>query len=225
VPPNIALEPSALLKDERRGSARALGAHAMSRWLKASLAFGVTPLVIGTIIFVAWLATRSMNLALAGIFAIYAGLVFVGAGLLCLIVYFVRAVRRGAVTRRRLLAQSAWALGVLLLNFPAAAGFAYAAMLLETRYVVTVSNTGAKPVESFGVEGGGVEIELGPLAPGQTRHRGFYIQHDDELRFQALVNGRHVSGTLDGYVTNGEGGDVRVVIAPDGTVTAKQVGT
>jgi hypothetical protein len=197
----------------------------MSKWLKASFAFGATPLAIGTIIFLAWLATRFKSLALAGIFAMYGGAVFVGAGLLCLAVYAVGSVHSGAVTRRRLVAQSACALGVLLLNFPAAAAFTYAAILIETRYVVTVSNTGATAVETFGVEGGGVAIELGPLAPGQTRSRGFYIRRDGELRYQTVVGGRQITGNLEDYVTNGQGGDVRVIVAPDGTVTTNRTGT
>lgn len=197
----------------------------MNRWLKAAVVLGAAPLVFATFIFLAWVAIRWTFFIFAGIVTIYVGLVSVGLGLLCLAVYTVQTYRRRELPRRRLRRQSVVTLVILLLNFPAAAAFTYAAILIETRYVVTVSNRSSSDVESFLIDGGGVHVELGSLRPGQTRSRGFYIQHDDRLSFSGSRSGVAFGGTLDGYVTNNVGGHKSVIISSDGSVRVEHEGT
>ena len=204
---------------------RSLGAQDMNRWLKCAIVLGATPLVVATSIFVAWVVTRWRVLPIAGIFTIYAGPVSVGLGLLCLAIYTIQGYRLREHSPRHLLRQSLVTLALLLLNFPAAAGFTYAAILIETRYVVTVSNFSSSQVESFLVEGGGVHVELGPIRPGQSRSRGFYVQHDDQLVFRGSRSGVAFSGTIDGYVTNNLGGHKHVIVSSDGAISVEHGGT
>jgi hypothetical protein len=196
----------------------------MNKWLKTAIVLGTAPLVVATSIFLAWVAIRWTYLAAAGIITIYVGLVSVSVGLFCLAVVTVQTYRRQELPRRPLRRQLIVTLVILLLNFPAAAAFTYAAFLIETRYVVTVSNQSSSDVESFLVDGGGVHVELGPLRPGQSRSRGFYIQHDDGLSFSGSRSGVAFSGTLDGYVTINLGGHKNVVISPDGSVSVDHEG-
>src|SRR6266446_6713913 len=114
----------------------------MSNWLKASYACGVVPLVVATCIFLAWLVTRWTVLPRMGIATIYGGLASVAIGVVCLVTHAVQSRRPRAATSRH----SLWALLVLLSNFPAAAGFTYAAIFVATRYAVTVSNHAITPV-------------------------------------------------------------------------------
>ena len=69
----------------------------MDKWLKASIALAVVPLVAATVIFVFFLATRWLVFPLLGVFTVYAGLVLVAIGVLCLIIYYVVSRRRRAM--------------------------------------------------------------------------------------------------------------------------------
>jgi hypothetical protein len=81
---------------------------------------------------------------LAGFFNIAAGLVLVAVGLVCLIVYCWRAKSSALMGWK---ARAVVAGLLLLFNFPAAAGLAFAANYIMSSYAVRVENRSAWPLE------------------------------------------------------------------------------
>ena len=66
------------------------------------------------------------------------------------------------------------------------------------------------------IHGGGVDLACGELAPGASLSRVFWIQGDGALRLAARIDGRRMDAEIDGYVTNGVGGDLEVDIDDKG---------
>jgi len=193
----------------------------MKTSLKAALFFGTIPLVAGIAIFVAWVLFRAEWLMLAGVITIYAGLCAIAVGAVCLAVYLWRSWRSGTVPRWRLVWQTVAVLALFLANFIAADAAVSGAMLIEARYTVSITNHSNVPFESARIEGGGVDISLGVIVPGATVKRSFWIEHDGALFLKATQGSRKIEATIEGYVTNGVGGDMIVVLQPDGIVNVK----
>ena len=140
----------------------------MKASLKVALFLGVAPLVTGMVIFAAWVLSRAEWLMAAGVITIYVGMCAVAVGAVCLAVYLWQSWRSKAIARRRLVCQAIAVLGLFLANFLAAGGAAFAAIVIDTRYTVSVTNQTNVPLESARIEGGGVDVPLGIIAPGAT---------------------------------------------------------
>jgi len=189
--------------------------------LKCALLFGIAPLVSGTAIFVAWAVSRADWLMGAGITTIYAGMCSVALGAACLAVYLWKSWRLRTIRRSRLAWQATAVIALFLANFIAAGAAILGAMVIESRYTVLIANQSDAPLESVSIEGGGVEINLDVIAPGATAKRSFWIEHDGELVLKGSHTFGKIEATIDGYVTNGLGGDKVVVLGADGTVDVK----
>ena len=193
----------------------------MKASLKVALFLGVAPLVTGMVIFAAWVLSRAEWLMAAGVITIYVGMCAVAVGAVCLAVYLWQSWRSKAIARRRLVCQAIAVLGLFLANFLAAGGAAFAAIVIDTRYTVSVTNQTNVPLESARIEGGGVDIPLGIIAPGATVKRSFRIEHDGKLVLKGAQGTKILEATIDGYVTNSLGGDKIVIIESNGTVNTK----
>jgi len=193
----------------------------MKTSLKAALFFGVAPLVTGIGIFLAWVLSRADWLMAAGVVTIYVGMCSVAVGAGCLGFYLRRSWRSQAVPRRRLVWQTVAVLALFLVNFVAAGAAVLGAMVIESKYTVAVTNQSAEPFRSARIEGGGVAIELGVIAPGKTIKRSFWIEQDGELVLRAKQGTAELEATIDGYVTNSLGGNKVVVLEADGTVNVR----
>jgi hypothetical protein len=189
--------------------------------LKAALVLGATPLVIGLAIFALWVLTRAEWLMGTGIVTMYGGVAVIVGAAVCLASYVWRSWRSRSVARGRLAWQTIGVLVLLLANFVAAGAAVFGAVMIEARYTVSVSNQSNVPLESARVEGGGVNMDLGIIAPGATIKRSFWIEHDGELVLNGMHGSRKVEASIDGYVTNNIGGDKLVVVEADGTVNVK----
>ena len=116
--------------------------------LKAALFLGIAPLVTGIAIFLAWVLSRAEWLMGAGMITIYAGIGCVAVGVACLAVYLWRSWRAEAARRRRLAWQAVGMLALFLANFAVAGGAVYGAIMIETRYTVSITNHSSLPLES-----------------------------------------------------------------------------
>jgi len=177
------------------------------------------------LVFVLWLVTRADPLPMVGMYTIYGGLVAVALGFACLCVHVARSritrhLSWGAAARECVLP-----LSLLLINFPAACGYTWTAIAIETRYVVTVTNESSFTVNGFVVRGGGCEADFDVLLPGERRSRGFHIQHDGDLQYEGAVGGTQVHGVVDGYVTPGLGGRMNILIRSQESVEVRKGGT
>jgi len=160
-----------------------------------------------------------------GIFTICGGLVLVTLGVGCLFVHVALGRIKRQLSWGSLARGCALPLTLLLINFPAAFGFAWAAIAIETRYVVSVTNESSATVSGFVVRGGGCAADFGMLKPGERRSRGFYIQNDGELRYQGILGSSHIDGVVDGYVTPSQGGHKDILITSHGIVEVRGEGT
>ena len=86
-------------------------------------------------------------------------------------------------------------------------------------YTVIVHNASPQLLEDVRVFGGGCDVWLGTIPPGETARESFWIQHDGSLRLRARAGAKVYSETIDGYVTHGMGGQTTVTIHRDGSIS------
>ncbi len=110
---------------------------------------------------------------------------------------------------------------LLLVNFPVAFGVAGAAIHIETRYTVEVRNETSSVIHRVEVWGGGVQVTFGSIPAGESREKGFHFTEDGELGYRLVHDGKEHGGTVEGYVTGGQGGRRTLVVEPDGEVSVR----
>lgn len=184
-----------------------------SQMQKLAIALGAVPLLTGALIYGAWRLTRLDWLMFAGMLTIIAGIPAFFAGLMALVSHMIHERKVERYSGSRL-----WLHGVLIgcllfMNFPAAAYFTISAIEVMERYTFSVRNESNHTIESLVVTGPGIELELGPIVPGQRVQQHFQIVHDGSLVFAARQQELQFGGELEGYVTNGVGGNksIRVI--------------
>jgi hypothetical protein len=185
---------------------RAQSASRALLWV--AIACWAIPLIVGSAIYFAFRATGADWLALAGYFTILAGLAFFGVGVACLVAY--------AYRQRRLSGRTLLVSCLLLSNFPAAAFYALSGVALLTQYEVTVINKSDAAIDSFVVEGPGVQVELGPIQIGESKQNRVFFDDDGNLTFNARQQQLRFNGEIDDYVTRNMGGMATVRIKPGG---------
>lgn len=193
----------------------------MKTLLRIAWIAGVAPIFVGTAIFIIWLIFRADALMAAGVITIYAGLASVVVGLICLAIYLWRNWRSSEVPRRYLVWQTTSLIILFLANFVAAAGFVYGAIMIETRYHLSITNGGNEPLRNVRVGVGPFGVDFGDIPAGETRKKSFWIEGEGELRLTATRGGRQIEAVADGYVTCNMGGDVKVTVNSLGEVVAE----
>ena len=188
----------------------------MSGLLKAAIACGAVPLAIGTTIYVTWRITRWDWLMAAGLFTVLGGLVVFVIGTGCLIAYVGGNARREKHRRVSLGIQTLLVGGLLLVNFPAAAYYAWSAVDLFTAYGVSIVNDSGAAIDSVVLTGPGVHVEVGPLPPGGRSHQELHFRGDGTLDFSAHGPDWHGEGQIEEYVTGNMNGNTTVRLKADG---------
>ncbi len=188
---------------------------------RSPLVCAVLPLAIGLVIFATWIATGWDWLIVAGIWTIYAGLVLVSVGMLVL----TRAWWLARKAKEPLGLSAFICAALLLINFPVAAGLAFAAERIETAYTVVITNSSTEMLRQVRVSGGGCAESFGSIEPGEEAERTFWIQSEGVLEFFADGPTGTYQGDIEGYVTSGFGGRAVVSVNRDGTLTVSHEGT
>ena len=194
----------------------------MKRRLRAAVICGWAPLLVGIVIFLAWLITGASWLMFAGLMTIYAGMCAIGVGTILLATHVWLSWRQREIARRRLIIQTIAVLALFAVNFLAAGGAVAGALAIDSRYTVSVTNQSAVPLQSVRAEGGGVAVDLGDVPPGETVTQSFWIVHDGQLALSGRYGSKEVHAIIDGYVTNGVGGDVTVSLDTNGDVSVSE---
>ena len=107
---------------------------------------------------------------------------------------------------------------LLLSNFPIAFGLAAGALKWQSRYQITIHNKSKNPLKDIRVFGGGRDMQLGDLPPGNSIASTFWILNDGALVFEAKTPEKTIQVQADGYVTNGLGGKTKVTFLADESV-------
>lgn len=187
----------------------------MNNWLKAAAWLGIVPLVSGIGVFIAWVLSGADWLMEAGIITIDGGVAAVALGFVCLCVYLWK---QSAVPWGRRAWRAAAVLGLYLVNVVAAGGAVYGATLILSLYTVSIANHSPIALESARIEGGGLNVDVGTIRPGDSAKRRFWIKQEGELTLVGMHGTKPIRSTIDGYAS-GIGGNTAVAIQPDGTVT------
>lgn len=185
--------------------------------LRMAVGLCVAPLAIGIAIFVAWVIWRTEWLVTAGLIALpvnFAALPVAGA---CLLIYALLA-RRAVPPPARLGRRIAACVSLFLANFLLTAACVVAAMWIESCYTVTLTNRTQSRIDSASLIGGGVDLSLGPIAPGATVKRSFWIENDGQMILKTSHGPTTIETPIDGYVTGGIGGDLVVTLEPAGVI-------
>jgi uncharacterized membrane protein YdcZ (DUF606 family) len=194
----------------------------MNRAYRLSLACGIVPLVAGVGIFLAWVVTRQDWLMTAGMITLVAGFIAFCVGAVALGRFCWLAIRKEHIPRTKVWSKARWSAGLLVVNFPVAAAIIVGVIAIETRYTVRIINDLSQPLHEVRVYGGGVDRRFGTMEPGTTRRQGFWIQQDGELTLEMKLGPTLVQTNIDGYVTQNLGGDVRVTVNADSSITIKR---
>lgn len=184
----------------------------MTKLQKSALVCGALPLLAGTGVYIAWRITRNDLLMVSGLWVIVLGLLAFLTGLACLAANHLRRADKTQGDQRT----SGRILVLLLLNFPAAAACVWSAGEASSRYTLTVINDGPLPVSDFTVNGAGVSLNLGSIAPGDSKDDYFHPTSEGALNFTARRDGKAFGGCFDGYATGGLAGQTTIRIHPDG---------
>ena len=182
---------------------------------------GGFPLITGIGIFVLWCIVRWDVLMSCGMVTILVGPILFLIGAVYLSQFLSAARESKLIKERRVMLQLIIAGTILFVNFPVAVVLVVAAERVMTRYVVTIVNESNQRIDDFHVTGGGIDANFGSVLPGTSKKRGFNIKGDGVLKFSGIRSGKPLNGDVDGYVTNGMGGDTTVIFKPDGTVETK----
>lgn len=208
--------PDRILWEPSRHAGQKPNAHAWVTPLTFAWICGSLPLLIGVSTFVLWMATGWSWLELVGIFTILFGTILVLVGFAALTMH--EAPGRTVSRARRLVAPFACAI-VLLSNFPAAATIVYTVVAIETRYVVEVHNATSEPLDGVRLFGGGCDVALGSILPGDTARSSLRFARDGTLEFECRQGARPVSTTIEEYVTGYASGRADVTVDDQGAVS------
>jgi hypothetical protein len=189
----------------------------MTPLIRAAIWCGALPLVAGLGVLVAWAYTSQSWLPVAGLAVLGVGVLLFICGAGALLAQRHHDLLAGEVPRSNRATKAAW--GLLLANFPIAALCVFGGLYLHARYTVEVVNETGVPIERVEITSPGIAESVGPIAPAAKTRCRFIIPGDGTLTFTAHAGGKEITGTVDGYVTNGMGGDRRVILQPDGKFT------
>jgi len=191
----------------------------MNRAYRNAVICGAVPLIVGVSVFLLWLVTRWDQLMMAGVATLYAGSFMLLIGILELARYGWLGLKTPEFPRRKLRRATLGVAALLLANPPVAAGVAFAAMSIHTRYTVVVHNATTQPLVNARVFGGNCDESLGNIAPGGKTRHSFWIECEGALNFSATSGTTVYTGIIDDYVTPNMGGYTAVTVNADGTLT------
>lgn len=193
----------------------------MSLWFPIAVACGLVPLVVGSLAFLAWLATGADWLMVAGVATAAAGLVAFGIVLVAVLASARRFARRGTPYDWRLAA----ILGLLVLKIPIVFAMVGYAWYRVTSYeVLVVNNSAAALREITFVDPAGRRHTVPMLPPFSREERRYRFDGEGAVAYRFDGAAAPSAGTLIGYVTGGSGGSVRLEVAADGSVAVSEGG-
>lgn len=185
---------------------------------RVAIACALVPLLIGLCVFAGWLVTKSEWLMVAGIFDIYLGVALFFVGAICTAVYFVTARRSPGPSTKRIGLRAALCACLLLVNFPIAGSLAFAASHIFSAFNFTIENESEKILTDVEVSGPGVKLSFSCVPPEGFVEGTMHFDNDGEVRLLATFDGEQHNEIVEGYVTRGMGGDVRILVDASGQI-------
>jgi hypothetical protein len=185
---------------------------------RVAIACGLVPLLIGLIIFGAWLPTRAVFLQMLGLIALCLGVILFFVGAFALLRYRHLAKLNPHNTPQQVLRASLRCWFVLLINFPISWAIINGVSAIESCYTVTAENKSNLAFEDIQIRGGGNNEALGNIGPGEQATYRLFFDSEGAVEISAKHRGERLKATLDGYVSPGLGGRADVVFQADATI-------
>ncbi|MDX1402349.1 MAG: hypothetical protein R3245_10535 [Kiloniellales bacterium] len=171
----------------------------MRLWCKMAIACGLTPIVLGTAIFAAWLRNDSDVLEVIGLLTIFGGVVVVAIGIVCLVTFGIKAREKATVNRTGTTA----AVAVLALNFPLCAFYVYIAFAMESAYLVTVVNRSDLSIENLMLtDPRGHRFQASSVGPGRVHRLCPHFSGEGAVNYSFELDGEVRTGILIGYLAD-----------------------
>ncbi len=187
----------------------------MKLWYRYSLVCGLIPLLLGTVTFFWWFITDLQYLLLVGNLVILGGIVLYLAGVVCVLVYVLKA--RRAQSRYKMAAVAS--VTVLLLNFFVCAGYILIAVRMMTTYIVIVTNDYREPIRDLVIKDPADGIYgISTVQPGAIAKACFRFKGEGAVIYAMTSRGSAQTGQLVGYVRSGYGGAAKLSLSQDGLV-------
>ncbi len=184
-----------------------------SKTYRFSLFCGALPLVIGLIIFISWLATGWRWLEKAGFYTLFGGLVFFVAGIMALLIWFVRTNQSGLPRRHGTIVSA----GVLLANFPVAAVIIWSVLAIESTYYLTIKNNSTVLLSEVHFFGQGYDLNIGKIPPGEKLKLKLHpaVSGESSLILHGNCGNNSFTNIVEGYFEAGNGGKAVVTVGAD----------
>lgn len=191
----------------------------LNRPYTLALLLGGLPLLTGTAVFAAWVVTGWVQWIAVGFGVIGLGTLAVLVGLVCLVFAFDAFRSGGQLTSGELAQRMLLALGLQLVNFPAAAGLMLAAIHLESRCVLTLTNATGAELRDWQLTYPGGEILVDTWAAGESRRHSFWPKREGRVElYVGDLNGSSYEFLIDGYVSDDFGIEWTVQLLPEGQI-------
>ena len=181
-----------------------------SRTYRFSLVCGALPLVVGLVIFFLWLATGWRWLELAGFYTLFGGLLFFVAGVIALLIWSVGTNQSGLPRRHGTIVSA----GVLLANFPVAAGIVWSVIAIESTYHLTIKNNSTVSLSAVHFFGQGYDLNIGKIPPGEKLKLKLHpaVTGESSLVLYGNCGNNSFTNIVEGYYEAGYGGKAVVTV-------------
>lgn len=189
------------------------------RTYQLSLVCGALPLIVGLVIFFLWLATGWSWLEEVGFYTLLGGLVFFAAGVIALIVWFLRAGRSKFPRREKAIVSA----GVLLANFPVAAAIVWSVLVIQSTYHLTIKNNSAVALRGVHFLGNGYDLDLGEILPSEKLKLKLRPQvlGESSLILRGRCGNDSFTNVVEGYYEPGGGGNAVVTVSADRKISVE----
>jgi heme/copper-type cytochrome/quinol oxidase subunit 2 len=190
----------------------------MTVWYKASIGFGLFPLIAGIGIYLLWLKTRANFLMTAGFLNILLGLISVLIAFVCLRVFMVKNRKEN---NKHPKIKLVIAFFIIFSNFPAAFAIIEAVQYEKSVYNIYIKNNSKHSVEHFSLTERNKEILVGDVNSKDILNKTIHFRHEGSVEYKFDLNGERYSGLLFGYVTSGLSFSADIIITEDKKVEIK----
>lgn len=190
-----------------------------STWYRISFYCGLTPLIFGVAIYVAWYFTRENWLEAAGLINIFLGFCLFCLGILSLGVY---VYKENKANSSGYLKRCLLPLFVLLINFPVAGAIIDSANFIKTTFTVSIKNDSNIPITDFVLSERDKSYKVDILPAGGAVKQEFHFIYEGSVYYHFSLNGKKYEGIMFGYVSHHGGSNAVMVISEDRKVLVKE---
>ncbi len=186
----------------------------MNQFHKIALWCGLTPLAIGTVVYISWFILRYEWLMLAGMFTLFSGFALFGAGIICISIYFYKAKANSLPGYKR---KSIITTAILLVNLPVAAVMLVLAYHEISSSNITIANVSKYTIKNLYLTDGLRRYYIDNIPAQDSRSRSILFEIEGEILYNYSINGKYHTGIIIGYVTSGMGATVVMTITESGS--------